>query len=129
VAGVLAATVLGCDTSIDLAHGMGEVTNAYITISNPTRADINDMCTTLNGLDEGRPHPDKTKCLPVLPAGYQVTLKLTVDTTYKAQSPIQLDINSGNNLVLRVGAASCADIGLFPPALSDLGVPKPLPQP
>jgi hypothetical protein len=107
---------------------MGEVTNAYVTISNATSADISDACATLSALDEGRPHPDKTRCVPTLAAGYQVTFKLTVDSTYKAQTPIQVDVNSGSSLLLRVGAAACTDIGLLAPAPDDLGVPMPITQ-
>ncbi len=106
---------------------MGEVTNAYVTISNPTAAGIDDMCATLSALDEGRPHPDKTKCLQTLPSGYQVTFKLTVDTTYDKQTPIQIDITSAGNLLLRVGEPACRDIGAFLPPPADLGVPKPIP--
>jgi hypothetical protein len=126
--GILKAVILGCDTSIDISHGMGEVTNAYVTISNATSGDINDLCTTLNALDEGRPHPDKTKCIPTLAAGYQVTFKLTVDSTYKAQTPIQIDVNAGANLLLRAGSAACTDIGLLAPAPDDVGVPTPITQ-
>ena len=121
------ASVLGCDTSIDLTHGMGEVTNTYVTISNPTANDVNDLCATLSALDEGRPHPDKTKCLPTLASGYQVALKLTVDSTYQQQTPIQIDITSGEDLLLRVGEPACKAIGILMPGLDDLGIPKPIP--
>lgn len=119
-------SVLGCDTSLDLAHGMGEVTNAYLTVNNFAATDLADVCVTLRGLDEGRPHPDKTKCVPSIPAGYQVTLKLTVDTTYGKDTPIQIDVTSGGALLVRAGEASCTDIGLLPPGIRDLGVIKPI---
>jgi hypothetical protein len=106
---------------------MGEVTNAFVTISNTGPAELTDVCATLRGLDEGRPHPDKTKCVASLAANYQVTLKLTIDTTYKEVTPIQVDIASDENLLQRVGMDSCTDIGLFPPGIDDLGVPKPIP--
>jgi hypothetical protein len=106
---------------------MGEVTNAYVTIGNSGAADIPDFCATMRGLDEGRPHPDKTKCLPSIPAGYQVTFKLTVDTTYKQDTPIQVDITSANNLLLRSGEPACTAIGLLIPPAADLGVLKPIP--
>lgn len=127
VAGAVKVELLGCDTSIDLTHGMGEVTNAYVTISNSTAADVNAVCATLSALDEGRPHPDKTKCLPSLPAGYQVTFKLTVDTTYGRITPIQVDLTSGGSLLMRVGEPACKDIGLLLPNVSDLGVLTPVP--
>lgn len=124
---LLKIDVLGCNTSIDITHGMGEVTNAYVTISNIGTTDLDNVCATLRGLDEGRPHPDKTKCVPSLPANYQVTLKLTIDTTYKESTPIQVDVSADNGLLQRVGKDSCTDIGLFPPNVDDLGMVKPIP--
>lgn len=127
VPGSVKVAILGCDTSIDILHGMGEVTNAYVTISNSTASDVTNVCATLSALDEGRPHPDKTKCLPTLPSGYQVTLKLTVDTTYRQSTPIQVDLTSGGNLLMRVGEPACTDIGLLLPGVTELGVLTPVP--
>jgi hypothetical protein len=106
---------------------MGEVTNAYITVANTTAQDVPNACATLSALDEGRPHPNKTSCLPVLSAGYQVTLKLTVDSTYKASTPIQVELTSGNTLLFRTGQASCAAIGVVPPEGERFGTPEPIP--
>ena len=119
--------ILGCNTGFDITHVMGEVTNAYITISNLSAVEIDNVCTTLRGQYEGRPHPDKTKCLPSLPGRSRVTLKLTIDTTYRKDSPIQVDISSNNVLLQRLGKDSCSDIGLFPPDIDDMGVIKPIP--
>jgi hypothetical protein len=119
--------ILGCDTGIDVLHGMGEVTNAYVTISNPTGADFTNVCSTLRGLDEGRVHPDKTKCLASFPNGYQVTLKLTVDTTYQEATPIQVDVTSGDQLLARLGKPGCEAIGVLLPGAGELGVLKPIP--
>ncbi len=106
---------------------MGEVTNAYVEIMNTTADPVPEFCATLNALDEGRPHPDKTKCLPSLPAGYQVTFKLTVDTTYKENTPVQVDVDSGNTLLVRVGEPACTAIGLLLPDIDSLDVAKPIP--
>jgi hypothetical protein len=119
--------ILGCDTGLDIVHGMGEVTNAYITISNASTVDLGNVCATLRGQDEGRPHPDKTKCIPALPAGDQVKLKLTIDTTYKKDSPIQIDITSNDILIHRLAQDSCTGIGLFSPDEDDFGQVKPIP--
>jgi hypothetical protein len=119
--------VLGCNTSIDITHGMGEVTNAYVTLKNNTGSEITNMCTTLNALDEGRVHPDKTVCVPLLQHGSQVTLKLTVDSTYQQNTPIQVEVKSGDALLSRIGQASCTDIGLFAPAPGLLLTPVPIP--
>lgn len=126
-AGSVNAEILGCDTSIDIVHGMGEVTNAYVTITNTTSGDVPDMCATLRALDEGRPHPDKTKCVPLLSPGYQVALKLTVDSTYNENTPVQVDITSNGSLLLRVGEPACRAIGVLPPDLDGLGTPQPMP--
>jgi len=115
--------VLGCNTSIDITHGMGEVTNAYVTLKNNTGMNLTDVCTTLNAIDEGRIHPDKTVCVPFLEHGRQVTLKLTVDSTYRVDSPIQIEVKSGENLLSRVGQESCTDIGLFAPSPGSLLTP------
>lgn len=118
--------VLGCNTSIDITHGMGEVTNAYVTLKNNTSADLTDICTTLSAIDEGRVHPDKTVCVPQLDHGQQVTLKLTADSTYRVETPIQIEVKNGENLLSRVGQESCTDIGLFAPAPGTLLTPIPI---
>jgi hypothetical protein len=119
--------ILGCNTSLDITHGMGEVTNAYITISNPSPVDLGKVCATLRGQDEGRPHPDKTKCIPSLPAGDQVKLKLTIDTTYKKDSPIQIEITNNDILIRRLAQNSCTEIGIFSPDEDDFGQVKHIP--
>lgn len=123
----ISVEVLGCNTSIDITHGMGEVTNAYVTLINNTGVNLTDVCTTLNAIDEGRIHPDKTVCLPFLEQGHQVTLKLTVDSTYRVESPIQIEVKRGENLLSRVGQESCTDIGLFAPSPGSLLTPVSIP--
>jgi hypothetical protein len=115
--------VLGCNTSIDITHGMGEVTNAYVTLKNYTGADMANLCTTLNAFDEGRVHPDKTVCVPLLEHGQQVTLKLTADSTYKQETPIQVEVKIGETLLSRVDSPSCTNIGLFAPKPGSLLTP------
>jgi hypothetical protein len=122
----LAVDILGCNTSIDITHGMGEVTNAYVTVKNTGMVDLPNTCTLLRAIDEDREHPDKTKCVPNLPVQNQVTLKLTVDSAYKQDTIIQVDASSDGVLLLRVDKPSCTDIGLFGGAPSDLGVVKPI---
>jgi hypothetical protein len=105
---------------------MGEVTNAFVTLKNNTGTNLANVCTTLNAIDEGRIHPDKTVCVPNLDHGQQVTLKLTVDSTYRVETPIQIEVKSGEELLSRVGQESCRDIGLFAPAPSTLLTPIPI---
>lgn len=117
--------VLGCNTSIDITHGMGEVTNAYATIKNTGNTNLINLRATLIARDEGREHPDKTIELASLPVGYQVTIKLTVDSTYRQETPIQIEVSADGGLFQRLGAESCRDIGLFAPSPSSLNTPVP----
>lgn len=117
--------VLGCNTSIDVTHGMGEVTNAFVTLNNTGGVALTNLRVTLFALDEGREHPDKTIDITSLPVGYEVTLKLTVDSTYQQETPIQIEVTGDNGLFQRVGSASCRDIGLLAPNPSGLYTPVP----
>ncbi len=117
--------ILGCNTSIDISHGMGEVTNAYVTVKNTGNVDLPNTCSLLRALDEDREHPDKKICVPNLPMQNQVTLKLTVDSVYQQSTIIQVDTSSNDVLLLRVDRQSCTDIGLFGGEPTDLGVIKP----
>lgn len=122
----IAITVLGCNTSIDILRGMGEVTNAYIVLKNTGGLQLTNLTVTLLALDPGQQiHPDQTAQVTLLPIGYQVTLKLTADTTYRQATPIQIEVKSDQGLFPREGAASCTDIGLFAPSASGLKTPVP----
>ena len=118
--------VLGCNTGFDVTHNLGEVTNAYITLKNTGTIDLTNITATLKALDEGGIHPDKTVELTLLPVNYQVTIKLTVDSTYRAESAIQIEITAEGGLFQRVGADSCRDIGLFAPKPESLMTPIPI---
>jgi hypothetical protein len=122
----VAVDILGCNTSLDVTHGMGEVTNAFVTLKNTGTADLPNTCALLRAIDEDREHPDKKVCVPNLPVGNQVTLKLTVDSEYQQDTIIQVDASSDDALLLRVDKQSCKDIGLFGGAPTDLGVVKPI---
>lgn len=118
--------IIGCNTSIDITHAMGEVTNAYLTIQNTGNVDLPNMCALLRALDEDRDHPDKKVCLDNLPVGNQTTLKLTVDSAYKQDTLIQVDVSTNETVLLRVDKPSCTDIGLFGGEPADLNVIKPI---
>lgn len=118
--------ILGCNTSIDITHGMGEVTNAYVTVKNTGTVDLPNTCSLLRAIDEDREHPDKKQCVTNLPIQNQVTLKLTVDSAYKQDTIIQVDTTSNEVLLLRVDKQSCTDIGLFGGVPADVGVVKPI---
>jgi hypothetical protein len=121
----LQITILGCNTSIDITHGMGEVTNAYITLKNIGNVNLTNLVATLYALDEGREHPDKIQEIASLSVLYEVTLKMTVDSTYKEETPIQVEVSSDQRLFPREGIASCRDIGLLAPNPAGLKTPIP----
>ena len=121
----VAVEILGCNTSIDVTHGLGEVTNAFVVLRNTGGVDLINMTATLRALDEGEEHPDKTVEVPSLLTGYQVTLKMSVDSTYQEETPIQVEVTADGGLFQRVGADSCKDIGLFAPEPGDLTTPVP----
>lgn len=118
--------LLGCSTSIDVTHGMGEVTDAYVTLKNTGNVDLTNLRATLFALDEGREHPDKTVELTILPVNNQVTIKLTTDSTYREETPIQIEVAADGGLFHRIGNASCRDIGLFAPQPDGLRTPVPI---
>jgi hypothetical protein len=107
---------------------MGEVTNAYITVKNTGTVDLPNACAFLRAIDESdREHPDKEVCVSNLPAQQQVTLKLTVDSTYQEDTIIQVDVLSNEIVLLRKDQQSCRDINLFGGAPADVGIIKPIP--
>ena len=61
-----------------------------------------------------------------LPVGNQVTQKLTVDSTYKESTIIQVDVSSNDILLLRVDKQSCTDISLTGGAPTEVGVVNPI---
>lgn len=122
----LRIVILGCNTDIDITHGMGEVTNAYVTLKNTGNVPLTNLVSTLFARDEGREHPDKILEITSIPVGYEVTLKMTVDSTYKAESAIQVEVNSDQGLFPREGVASCRDLGLLAPKPDGLNTPVPL---
>jgi len=106
---------------------MREVTNAFVSLKNTGGIELTNIKATLYALDEGRVHPDKTAELTALPVGYQVTVKLTVDSTYKQESPIQVEVVSDQGTFPREGLPSCTDIGIFAPKPDGLNTPIPAP--
>jgi len=108
----LVLDILGCNTSLDITHGMGEVTNAYPIIRNNTGAELTNICAILSATDEGRIHPDKTACITTLPAGNQVVLKLTVDTTLHQDTAIRIVVTSAESQTATIDKPSCRNIGM-----------------
>ncbi|MBM3150955.1 MAG: hypothetical protein FJZ96_01915 [Chloroflexi bacterium] len=123
----LAVEVIGCNTSLDLRHQMGEVTNAYTRLRNYSAEGLTQVCATLEALDEDRVHPDKTVCIASLPSFHQVILKLTVDTQFQVDTSIQVDVVSGEGLAAFAFQESCREAGLFLGDPEQTGVVEPIP--
>ena len=123
----LSVTVLGCETGFDVTHGMGEVTNAYVIVANNAGPDLNNACATLSSEDEGRQHPDKTVCVPSLPTGYRVTLKLTIDTTYNINTVVLVTVTSLEEISASANGQACNAIGAFKPADGVIEKVEPIP--
>ena len=123
----LELSFLGCYTSIDLTHQMGEVTNAYLLLSNTGQSAASNVCALLSASDEGRPHPDHLGCVLSLPAGYQVTFKLTVDTGFGKDSLIQVDVSSAEKVLAKLSGRSCRAIGAPRQEPGLFGVVRPIP--
>jgi hypothetical protein len=123
----LGLDILGCNTSLDILHQMGEVTNAYPVIRNTSGINLAQVCATLSASDEARVHPDKTACVPILPAGYQVTLKLTVDTATGQDTSIKVEVVSAQGPGISTSRPSCREIGLPGWLPARVGLVEPIP--
>lgn len=122
----LAVEILGCNTSLDILHQMGEVTNAFSVVKNYGKYALNAVCGTLSASDEARLHPDKTACIDNLPGGYQVTLKLTVDTGFEKDTDIQVAVKTAEGQSTSTYRPSCRDIGLPGWVPDQVGIIEPI---
>jgi hypothetical protein len=86
--------IAACDTGIDLFNRLGEVTNAYVQVQNVGAVDAQAVQVTLEGSDEEKGHPDKSYRLEHLPAGYEIALKMTVDTKNGEDTSIRVTVTS-----------------------------------
>lgn len=105
---------------------MGEVTNAYPIIRNTTGQNLANVCATLSASDEARVHPDKTVCVADLLTGYQVTLKLTVDTGTEKDTSIQVVVSTNEGLGAIASHPSCQNVGMSGWVIVDIGVVEPI---
>ncbi len=65
-------------------------------------------------------------CNTSIDVTYQVTIKLTVDSTFKKETPIQVEVATDQGAFPREGLASCTDLGLFAPKPDGLNTPVPV---
>jgi hypothetical protein len=106
---------------------MGEVTNAYVLLANTGQSAASNVCALLSASDEGRQHPDHLGCVISLPAGYQVTFKLTVDTGFGKDSLIRVDVSSAEKVSAKISERSCRAMGAPKQGLDPFGVVRPIP--
>jgi hypothetical protein len=123
----LSVQIADCNTGIDITHGMGIVTNAFPLIRNYGLTDLTQVCATLSASDEGRPHPDKMKCVPSLPSGFQVVFKLTVDSSFGQATTLAVNVTSQEKVTAVATQASCGNLGLPGWSPDDAGVVQPIP--
>ena len=103
----LAILVRACDTGIDLVHGLGEVTNAYVTLQNRGASALTDLLVSLTAPDEDREHPNKTARVEALPSGFEISLKLTVDTRTGNIAGVQINAGASGGVQKTVQEESC----------------------
>jgi hypothetical protein len=123
----LTVDMVGCNTSLDISHQMGEVTNGFVLVRNISISDLTNVCATLSASDEARQHPDKTRCIASLPAHYQVTLKLTVDTGFREDTSIRVEVISQDGSSAVAARNSCRELGLPDWVSKEIGIPSPMP--
>ena len=110
---------------------MGEVTNAYVRVRNVGGTELTNVCLTLGANDEGRTHPDKTRCLPSLRPNYEVTTILAVDTEFRKLSSTEVAVTTNQGVADRVLGSGCraldnSELNQIKPLLN---VPRPIQGP
>jgi hypothetical protein len=99
--------ILGCDIGLDIIHGMGAVTNAYVRVRNLGGTELTSVCLTLSANAEDKSHPDKIRCIPSLRPNYEVTTKLTVDTDYIQLTSIVVAVATLQGITDQVSGSTC----------------------
>jgi hypothetical protein len=99
--------IVTCDTSFDLRNRMGEVTNAYVRIQNVGQVDVTQVQVTLSATDEEGAHPDRSYLVQNLPSGYEIVLKMTVDTQSGQDTSITVTVESREGVREEAEKLSC----------------------
>ena len=90
--------------------GMGEVTNAYISIENVGTGDATNVCAELQASDVGRRHPDQSWCIQYLLPSKQVYQTLTADTELRTGTSINVVVTCNEGERVETGRGSCPEI-------------------
>jgi len=106
----LLAYIHGCDTSLDISNGLGEVTNAYINVGNGGNNSATDVLLTLSANDEHEEHPDKYVLIDVIPSMEVVRVKMTVDTDSEIDTQLFFTAESREGATLVAEEPDCSDI-------------------
>ena len=97
-----------CDTGVDIFSGLGEVTNAYITIQNIGNQDAENVRITLAASDEEKPHRDRQYVVPHLPPQYEISVKLSVDTQSGKDTVLTVHVSAENAASEAVTKENCS---------------------
>jgi hypothetical protein len=71
----------GCETGVEGVSGRGEITYAYVRVDNAGSVDVENVYLLAQATDpDSTLHPSSLEFIHHLPAGYQTTRRLIVDT-------------------------------------------------
>jgi hypothetical protein len=110
-----------CDTGIDFFNQLGEVTNAYVTVQNVGVGEVTNLKVVLQANDEERVHADKSYTIQDLPPGYEISLKLTVDTGNNVDTTIMVFLNSVEGVNVSARKPSCQQRRLDQDIINKMG--------
>lgn len=96
-----------CDTGLDVFNQLGEVTNAYVVVQNPGDVAATQVHVVLSAEDEEKDHPDKSYLIQNLPPGYEIALKLTVDTASGVDSAVFATVTTAEGAAVQASKSSC----------------------
>jgi len=110
-----------CDTGFDIANSLGEVTNAYVTVQNVGTANATNVQAILEASDEEQVHPDKRYTVQHLPPGYEITLRLTVDTESGVDTNIEVVIIADQDIRETATKLACRRYAIDKDVLEEIG--------
>jgi hypothetical protein len=101
----------GCTTGLDaIRRRLGEVTNAYVTVSNVGQTDVSGVVVTLVASDEASQHPDRQKPVQYLPTGHQITVDLATGTNVFDDTGIKVVVTTREGVVEQASRSDCKEI-------------------
>lgn len=113
--------VRDCDTGFDIANRLGEVTNAYVTVQNVGTAAATNVQAVLEANDEEQVHPDKSYTIQHLPPGYEITLRLTVDTEGGIDTNVEVVVTADQDVRETASKLACRRYAVDKDVLEEIG--------